>query len=513
ALTGLSLLCFLGAGHTQVADGPYRDTIGRALVWLLNRQDADGDLRDGETLYSHGIAAIALAEAYAMTGDPTLYGSVERAVAFITRARNRETGGWRYNPGDVGDTSVLGWQAMALASAQKAGLAVPSEAIASARAWLARVEVQPGLYTYRPGEPVSTTMTAEAMFVRQLTGTSPDDPRMEISRRYISRTLPDWDENLNTYNWYYTALALFHHGGDTWPRWNAALVEQLLDHQHPRGAPAGSWDPGGKWASVGGRVYQTALCTLMLEIYYRYLPMYARDGAEPVTVPVPADTIGTVRGRVTEAATGDPIAEATIRLALPDGSVLSAETGPDGRYTLHVPEVPDFFALTATADGFVPAAANVSARRLRHRRLIENFRLEPAGGAVLALELVPEVHHLGNDRWTGRTNSRFQRDSEGRNYTVEFTIAPGQLSAGGPIATVELLAKGVQCPHPLYINGHELDEHLDDSPDDGSFGSFTATFDPDLLVEGVNTFEIRGRRCSGDVDDFEFVNVQIKLSR
>ena len=140
---------------------------------------------------------------------------------------------------------------------------------------------------------------------------------MERSRRYISRTLPDWDENLNTYNWYYTALALFHHGGDTWPRWNAALVEQLLDHQHTSGAAGGSWDPGGKWASVGGRVYQTALCTLMLEIYYRYLPMYARHGAEPVAVPAPADTIGTVRGRVVPAR--DLPRDGSWRLPLPTG--------------------------------------------------------------------------------------------------------------------------------------------------------------------------------------------------
>ena len=36
----------------------------------------------------------------------------------------------------------------------------------------------------------------------------------------------------------------------------------------------GSWVPVDVWAKIGGRVYSTALCTLSLEVYYRYLPMY-----------------------------------------------------------------------------------------------------------------------------------------------------------------------------------------------------------------------------------------------
>jgi hypothetical protein len=32
----------------------------------------------------------------------------------------------------------------------------------------------------------------------------------------------------------------------------------------------GSWDPVGAWGRDGGRVYSTALCALILEVYYRY---------------------------------------------------------------------------------------------------------------------------------------------------------------------------------------------------------------------------------------------------
>ena len=58
-----------------------------------------------------------------------------------------------------------------------------------------------------------------------------------------------------------------------------------------------------------------------------------------------------------------------------------------------------------------------------------------------------------------------------------------------------------------------LPQRLDSSPEDGSFGEFTAEFDPALLHEGINTLEIQGVRCRGDVDDFEFVNIQLRLAR
>ena len=73
------------------------------------------------------------------------------------------------------------------------------------------------------------------------------------------------------------------------------------------------------------------------------------------------------------------------------------------------------------------------------------------------------------------------------------------------------MAKGVQRSHKLVINGTVLDERLDDAPDDGSFGEFTAEFDPSLLKEGTNHFELIAKPSDVDIDDFEFVNVRIHL--
>lgn len=282
AMTGLAMLCFLGANHTHADEGPYRENLERAVQWLLDRQSANGDLRGEETMYSHAIASIALCESLAMTGDPRLRDPAERAIDFIVRARNTTVGGWRYDPGQAGDTSVLGWQIMALKSAQRAGIDVPEDAFQAAADWLDVVSEpgRRGLYAYRPGQHPTHPMTAEGMFVQQLIGADRESPRMRQSATAVMERMPAWNRNANTYAWYYATLALFQHQGDAWRQWNEALVDELLDNQRMNGPERGSWDPGDRWSRIGGRIYQTALCTLSLEVYYRYLPQYIDDPAD-----------------------------------------------------------------------------------------------------------------------------------------------------------------------------------------------------------------------------------------
>ena len=100
AATGLVLLTYLGGGYTHL-DDKHRTVVRKGIEWLIRHQKPDGDLFSGGTkyarFYSHGIAAIALCEAYGMTQDPELRQPARKAIDFIVKSQHPTRGGWRYD--------------------------------------------------------------------------------------------------------------------------------------------------------------------------------------------------------------------------------------------------------------------------------------------------------------------------------------------------------------------------------------------------------------------------------
>lgn len=305
-LSGLAVLAFLGKGHTHTDEGRYRDTVAHGLRYLASIQTPEG--RFGEPylaggqksnrylMYHQGIATMALAEAYAMTRDPALREPVRRAVRFIERAQ-QDAGGWDYGdlPTGRNDTSVTGWQLMALKSAHAAGVEVGWETLfglmrhlhlnTSAAGEVVYANREPGAWRRGPG------MAAVGLFSYLALGWPRDCSIVRQQADLLLANLPDWaDMNRNDprdpadclhtmYYWYYGTLALFQMGGHWWTRWNSHLRDLLIARQCAEGDRKGSWDPPDRgFDAAGGRVYTTALNALTLEVYYRYLPFY-REGA------------------------------------------------------------------------------------------------------------------------------------------------------------------------------------------------------------------------------------------
>ena len=282
-VTALTTLAFLGAGHTPL-DGDYADTVDRALRWLVSQQTEDGFLggKSGRyaRMYCHGMATIALGEAYAMTGDPTLRAPLERAVKFIVDNQLQD-GGWRYDgKATVGDMSIFGWQLMALRSAGLTGIPVPAESIQRATGFLQRAGQGQfgGLASYGgygSDTRVRPTMTAEAQYCRQILRLAEANPQQ--SREAIGYVMryPPTPGTTDLYFWYYGTLAVYHHGDRaTWQTWNTSMRDSLVADQIKEGPAAGSWEPRYPWGDYGGRVFSTAMSTLCLEVYYRFLPLY-----------------------------------------------------------------------------------------------------------------------------------------------------------------------------------------------------------------------------------------------
>ncbi|MGA2063870.1 MAG: prenyltransferase/squalene oxidase repeat-containing protein [Thermoguttaceae bacterium] len=281
--TAMGLLPFLAAGHTHKTKGPYRENIAAGVNWLIKHQEANGNLAKNcvQPMYSHGLATIALCEAYGMSGDRNVGMAAQGAVNYIIKAQNPNDGGWRYNPGDVGDTSVTGWQIMALKSAQLAGLSVGGSTYGSAGKWLDSCQKGPNnsLYSYQPATGHSNTMTASGLLCRQYLGAKRKDPMMTDGVKYLLDNLPD-AQLPNIYYWYHGTQVLFNMGGQPWDQWNRRMRQILLDSQcrDTRTCACGSWNPAGDlWASRGGRLMMTSLAALTLEVYYRYLPLYKVD--------------------------------------------------------------------------------------------------------------------------------------------------------------------------------------------------------------------------------------------
>jgi hypothetical protein len=295
--TGLALLPLLGAGHIHTVKGPRQAAVRRGIDWLVANQKPDGDLFVGGTgtgyMYSHAIAAMALCEAYGLSRDPALREPARRAAAFIVEAQDPSGGGWRYRPGQAGDTSVFGWNIFALRSANLAGIPIPKRTIRGCTMFLnsAAFDRKRILYAYQPDRAASPVMTAEALVGRQILGWSREHPSLVSGASRVAAHL-ETSEDRNIYYWYYATQLLHNMRNNDWKRWNPHAREALIGTQvHADGCPHGSWDPispsPDRWGMAAGRLYQTSLSILTLEVYYRYLPLYRTADEEGMEDPPP----------------------------------------------------------------------------------------------------------------------------------------------------------------------------------------------------------------------------------
>jgi hypothetical protein len=284
AATALGLLPFLAAGktHKPGKDNVYDKNIQKGLDFLKRSQNPKTGFFGG-TMYAHGLATIAMCEAYGLSQDPTLRRYAQAGVTFLVNIQHDE-GGWRYKAEkEEGDISVTGWQIMALKSGQMAGLAVPDVTVRKAINFLEicsdKDRTEGYSYTKRGGGGYDHTRTAVGLLCRQyMENWGPSNPRLiKAYSSYIKTNPPGKPE---VYYYYYATQVMHHYGGDEWRKWNEAMREYLISKQDMNNASPdfGSWNPAGdQWGGAGGRLMVTSLNLLTLEVYYRYLPLYYRD--------------------------------------------------------------------------------------------------------------------------------------------------------------------------------------------------------------------------------------------
>lgn len=223
-----------------------------------------------------------------------------------------------------------------------------------------------------------------------------------------------------------------------------------------------------------------------------------------------------IRGIVTDAEFGFPKGGTRVRVQfIADGLDTVAETFTDidGSYDLLLNDaaLPGSFVIFFSSRGWIPVAISATPTS-NSVRLDVQMRGTPDN--VVIVEIEPQVHHLGNDRYSGAVNAQFQKLTEGLRIDLPFEGSILQEIATS--AVLRLDVKGAQRNNPIAINGTRIGL-INTSPSNGSFGGFSFPVPLALLLPHgpglpLNVVTIQSVTSGLDYDDFEFANILIELT-
>jgi hypothetical protein len=287
-VTALAGMAFLANGSTP-GRGPYGDNVRRAVDWLLDQVKPDDGFITCEQsrMYEHSFATLFLAECYGMSADERIRPKLQKAVDCIRDSQN-EQGGWRYLPGSKdSDMSITVTCVMALRGARNVGIYVPRETILKAIDYVklsfidnsyANADMAGGFWYQIFDQPFHHSRTSFALTaagVAALYGAGEyGSPQVEAGLKFLfkQRFRPPAYKMYSSFDYfyghYYAIQAFYQKGGTMWARWYPDIRDEILGGQHVQ--------EGGYWEDLVGRNYATAMATIILQIPYRYLPIFER---------------------------------------------------------------------------------------------------------------------------------------------------------------------------------------------------------------------------------------------
>lgn len=266
-VVGLAVVAFLAHGEDPNV-GPYAKPIRKGLDYIFSQQkESNGYI--GNSMYNHGFATLALAEAYGMVDDPRIAPALKKAVDLILSAqkRNERFHAWRYTPDSMdADTTVTGCQLVALYAARNAGLAVPDTALKQGLDYLKSCQnATDGTIGYTSPAVGKQTLTAIGSLCFAL-AKDKDSAAFRTANESLKKRLDYREPYYPYYYEYYMAQALFHYDDAVWNDWNERNIRYMSTTQ----TRDGSW-PGNQ-----GAAFSTAGALLSLAVNFRFLPIYEK---------------------------------------------------------------------------------------------------------------------------------------------------------------------------------------------------------------------------------------------
>lgn len=297
AMTGLALLSYFGHCENPASE-EFGESCLKGITFLVNNgMSNDGRIASNLSVnhwpYEHAIATYALAEAVTFCKEirfnvPSLTEVTAKAGQIIIDNQN-DNGGWAYlyakSAGHT-DVSVTGWQIQALKACNHTGIRFRgmTACVNQGLAYIRECQNENGGYGYTGKDPAGGltyySLSGVGMLCQQMWNKGGSSDVKKAAKYVLANTRFDYNsERCDLYAHYYESQAMMQSGGKNWETYNEMFRDQLLQNQDVDG----SWKvPGGghkieavapQWAanSPEGKVYRTSLCTLMLEVYYRFL--------------------------------------------------------------------------------------------------------------------------------------------------------------------------------------------------------------------------------------------------
>jgi hypothetical protein len=296
-VTALACMAFLAGGHLP-GRGAYGPVVERGLAFVLSCVQDDGYItHSGTRMYDHAFATLFLAEICGMTHREDVKKQLQKAVDFIVKSQNQE-GGWRYEPYAVeSDMSIVVCQVIALRAARNIGIRVPKSTVDRAARYVVdsavtRDNADPfgnrafngfgndiGTFHYQRDVHSRSSFPLTAAGVTALHGLGIySDELIKKGLDYLARNLSTFDNDPENrrrghyyfwYGHYYGVQAMYTAGSPYWEPYFEELRRVLLEMQSKRD---GSWPN-----EVGpGPAFGTSVAVLILEIPYRFLPIFQR---------------------------------------------------------------------------------------------------------------------------------------------------------------------------------------------------------------------------------------------
>jgi hypothetical protein len=275
-MTGLALLALMGGGSTP-SEGPHAPAIRKGVEFLLKCQQANGLIasvtEEQRSMYGHGFAMLALAEAYGAEEDAETRARIHRALGSavsLTQRSQSGDGGWNYTPGSRGDEgSVTITQLQALRAARNAGIKVPKSVIDGVVGYIEKAQNGDGGIRYRVNHRGGSlpAISAAALCCLYCAGIYEGDAVEKLLSYVKQRVRPGLAGGHAFYMQYYMGQAMWMAGEEHWKEYRPELFRQLLASQ----SGDGSWSDGRV-----GSTYATAIACVLLQLPYRHLPILDR---------------------------------------------------------------------------------------------------------------------------------------------------------------------------------------------------------------------------------------------